>query len=347
MTRAPDLSRCRLVRLNAETFPVTEFERAACAAQGLRQVCIEAAGDEILARAADCDALFVVAEALPAAVIEGLARCRVISRLGAGTDKIDVAAATRCGIVVANVPDFCVEEQADHTLALLLALIRKLPQMDRALREGTWTTARQACRSIRRFTGRTLGLVGFGGSAKAVARRAAGFGLRLLACRRRLADDAEARALGVELAPLETLLREADYLSLHLPLNEATRGLLNRERLAAMKPGAYLINTSRGALVDETALAEALRSGHLAGAGLDTFHDINVHGVEHPPRHPLLELDQVICTPHVAAFSVESSRDVAAGAVANAVAVLSGHWPRRDRVVNPQVIPRRELAGNL
>lgn len=339
-----DLSLCKLVRLNAETFPVTEFEREACAAAGLKPIGVEASGRDILAVAADCDGLFVVAEALPAEVIEGLARCRVISRLGAGTDKIDVAAATRRGIVVTNVPDFCVEEQADHTLALLLALVRKLPQMDRAMREGKWSAGRQECRSIRRFDGRTLGLVGFGRSARAVARRAAGFGFRLLATRQRMnPEDHEARALGVELVSLERLLGEADYLSLHLPLHEHTRGLLSRERIFAMKPGAYLINTARGALVDETALAEALRSGHLAGAGLDTFHEINVHGPEGPPRHPLLELENVLCTPHVAAFSVEAFRDVGRGAVENVVAVLSGRWPPPDRIVNPQVTARRPV----
>jgi D-3-phosphoglycerate dehydrogenase len=345
MTHPINLSRYLLVRLNAESFPVTDFERAAWQAYDARPNCIEASGMDIAAQAGDCDALFVVAESLPAGVIERLARCRVISRMGAGTDKIDVEAATRRGIVVANVPDFCVAEQADHTMALLLALARKLPQMDRALREGNWLSGRQACRSIRRFSGRTLGLIGFGRSARAVARRAAPFGFRILATRRRAdASDAEAQALGVERVNLESVVRQADYLSLHLPLNDETRHLLNRERIASMKPGAYVINTSRGALIDETALAEALRSGRLAGAGLDTFHEINVHGPQHPPQHPLLELDQVICTPHVAAFSTEAAQDVANGAIENVAAVLSGKWPLPERIVNAGVAPRVALG---
>jgi phosphoglycerate dehydrogenase-like enzyme len=345
MNVAADLSNRSVVRLNAESFPVTEFERAACADYGIVQTCVEASGLDILARAAECDALFVVAESLSAEVIYGLGKCRVISRLGAGTDKIDHEAATRNGVLITNVPDFCVEEQADHTLALLLGLVRKLPQMDRAMREGTWATGRAASRSIRRFTGRTLGLIGFGHSAKAVARRAAGFGFRIIATRRRIVEhDEDAKSLGVEIVDLETVIQESDYLSLHLPLNNSTRHLLTAARLASMKPGAFLINTSRGELVDETALAEVLRSGHLGGAGLDTFHEINVHGPESRPQHPLLELDNVICTPHVAAFSVESSRDVGTVGVENVAAVLSGRWPRIDRVVNSEVAPRVDLA---
>lgn len=316
------------------------------AEHGLAETCVEAAGREILEHAAACDALLVVAESLPAEVIDGLANCRVIARLGAGTDKIDVAAATRRGIVVTNVPDFCVEEQADHALALLLALVRKLPQMDRAMREGAWSEARRQCRTIRRFSGRTLGLVGFGGSAQALARRAAGFGFRLIATRRRPAEpNALASSLGLEFVSLDTLVREADYVSLHIPLNDETRLLFNAERLAAMRAGAFLINTSRGALVDEPALVAAVRSGHLSGAGLDTFHGIDVHGPESPVRHALLELENVICTPHVAAFSVESSRDVAHGAVESVVAVLSGTWPRPERIVNPDVVPHESLIA--
>jgi D-3-phosphoglycerate dehydrogenase len=187
-----------------------------------------------------------------------------------------------------------------------------------------------------------LGLLGFGGSAKALARRARGFGFRILASRRRkVAVDTEAQALGVEMTDAETVIRESDYLSLHLPLNDETRGMFNAARLATMKRGAYFINTARGALVDETALAAALASGHLAGAGIDTFHDINVHGEDgRPPSHPLLDLGNVIVTPHVAAFSVEAFRDVGTGGVENLAAILQGRWPDRSRIVNPEVQPR-------
>ena len=213
---------------------------------------------------------------------------------------------------------------------MLLALVRKLPQMRAALLAGQWTGSRTQCRSIHRLAGRVLGLVGFGRSARAVARRAVGFGLRLLATRKRLGvASEEAERLGVEMVELDQLLARSDYVSLHLPLNEKTYHLLNANRLASMKSDAFLINTSRGALVDEAALVTALRKGRLAGAGLDTFEQIDVHTEDElPPNHPLLQFDNVIFTPHVAA-------------------VLAGRWPPRDCVVNPDVIPRFELAGLL
>jgi D-3-phosphoglycerate dehydrogenase / 2-oxoglutarate reductase len=346
MADTADLSNFSVVRLNRDLFPITPFEQAAYERFRVAPMAVEAAGDDILRHAADCDGLVVVSEILPASVIDCLARCRVISRLGAGTDKIDRDAATRNGIVITNVPDFCYEEQADHAIAMLLALVRKLPNMDRAMREGRWDSGRNECRSIRRFEGQVLGLVGFGGSAKALARRARGFGLRVIACRQRMTvADAQATELGVELTDLETVVRTSDYLSLHLPLNDATRGMVDAVRINAMKPGAYFINTARGALVDESALAAALKSGHLAGAGLDTFAEINVHGRDGaPPRHPLLELDNVIVTPHVAAFSEDAFREVGTAGVENLAAVLGGCWPNSGRIANPEVQPRFPLT---
>jgi D-3-phosphoglycerate dehydrogenase len=345
MIDAPNLSEFSIVRLNSELFPVSEFEQESYDRFGMQPTCLEASGAGITKHAADCDALLVVSESLPAEVIDSLQRCRVISRLGAGTDKIDRDAATRNGIVITNVPNFCHEEQADHAMALLLALVRKLPQMHQSMLAGKWDTGRNQCRSIRRFENRVLGLLGFGGSAKALARRAKGFGLRILANRRRIdVVDPEADVLGVEITDADTVIRESDYLSLHLPLNDDTRHLLNAERLASMKPGAYLINTARGAIIDETALADALRSGHLAGAGLDTFFEINVHGSDGtPPTHPLLGLENAVLTPHVAGFSKDSARDVGTGGVDNVAAVLNGRWPPMERVVNREVVPRVAL----
>ena len=341
-----DLSRFSVVRLNAQLFPITPFEAETCDRYQITAIAVEATTpEEIVTRAAQCDALLVVSAALPDEVIGRLERCRVISRIGTGTDKIDVDAATRDGILVTNVPDFCVHEQAEHTMAMLLALVRKLTQMRSAMQAGQWTGSRTQCRSIHRLTGRVLGLVGFGGSAKEVARRAVGFGLRVLATRKRMQRaDQEAQRLGVEMVDLDRLLAESDYVSLHLPLDQTTHRLMDAARLAKMKPGAFLINTSRGALVDEAALLAALREGRLAGAGLDTFEQINVHGQdESPPNHPLLELDNVVFTPHVAAFSEEAGRDVGTGGVDNLAAVLSGRWPPRQRIVNPLVDPRFSL----
>ncbi len=234
----------------------------------IRETEVSEPGD-ILCQVEDCDALFVVSVALPAVVVDGLSHCRVISRLGVGTDKIDVRKATEKGILIANIPDFCVEEQADHTMALVLALVRKLPKMSDYMPRGAWKEARSVSNSNHRLPGQVLGLVSFGHSARAVARRAT---------RRNLnASPQIAQELGVEMVDLKTLLARSDIVSLHLDLSDETYHLLDTAALGQMKPGALLINTSRGALVDETALVKALEESHLAGAGLDTFEQINVH----------------------------------------------------------------------
>lgn len=344
------LADCHIVRLNAELFPVSPEERAQYRQFGINPVECEANGfDELTPVVAEADGVFAVSVKLPSEVIRVMPRCRVISRLGTGTDRIDVAEATRAGIVVANVADFCVEEQADHTLALLLAIERQLPRMAREMVAGHWKESRAAAGENRRLAGRTLGLVGWGLSARATARRARGFGMRVLATRRRMdIADPEADELGVRLVRLEQLLAEADYVSLHLPLTEATYHLLDADAFSRMKHDAVLINTARGAIVDETALVEALDAGRLRGAGLDVFERINVHDpLETPPTgDPLLGRDNVVLTPHVAAFAVESRQDVAAAGVENLVTVLEGRWPRNDRVVNPAVKPRRDLDSH-
>lgn len=343
-----NLEKCRIVRLNATLFPVGEIEADLCEKYHLRPVQVEAnSPEEIIPYVADCDALFAVAVSLPEEVISSLSRCRVISRLGTGTDKIDVAMATRMGILVTNVPYFCVEEQADHTMAMMLTMARKLPQMAQAMAEGAWSHSKRQARSNQRLSTQTLGLIGFGNSAKETAKRARGFGMRVIATRRNMkAPRHEADDLGVEMVALDTLLAESDYVSLHLPLNSDTYHMLAEEQLGMMKPGAYLINTSRGALVDETALVKFLREGRLSGAGLDTFEGINPFTEdESPPDHPLMELDNVVLTPHVGAASVQAAQDVSTGGVQNVASVLSGHMPLAENIVNPSVKPRFPLAN--
>ena len=337
----------RVVRLNAELSPMSQYERDLFRKHHLNPLEVEAnTPATIIPRVADCDAIFVVSTALPEGVIESLSRCRVISRLGTGTDKIDVAAATRRGILVSNVPTFCVEEQADHTMALLLGLARKLPQMSQAMSAGAWSRARRQASANQRLAGSVLGLIGFGNSARAVARRAQGFGLRVIATRRNMdAPRDAADELGVEMTSLEDLLAQSDYVSLHLPLIDETYHLLDEAMLRRMKPGAYLINTSRGAIVDEMAMVSLLRDGLLAGAGIDTFEGIDVFvQEERPPDHPLLSLDNVILTPHVGAISVQAMQDVSNGGIGNAAAVLSGYWPPPENLVNPGVVPRFPLS---
>jgi phosphoglycerate dehydrogenase-like enzyme len=213
--------------------------------------------------------------------------------------------------------------------------------MTDAVRRGEWSARHHP--GVHRITGRTLGLVGFGASARAVAVRARGCGLRLLAWARNPAKHRDAAHMaGIELVELDRLLRESDFVSIHLPLTPDTRHLLDAGRLALMKPTAVLINTARGAIVDEAALVGALRDKRIAGAGLDVFEGIDVFSLQHTPaKHPLLELDNVILTPHCAGSSVESTRESKIRGVRNAAEVLLGHWPRH--VVNPEVKPRYPL----
>ncbi|MHB0859316.1 MAG: C-terminal binding protein, partial [Anaerolineae bacterium] len=342
------LQHFNVVRLNARLFPVEPYEADLFARYGLQVTQEETDNPDALIRLlAGCDAVFTTSTALPTRVVESLTRCRVIARLGIGTDKIDVDTATRLGIVVANVPSFCLHEQADHTMALLLALARKLPQMASAMHEGAWLRARRQALSNRRLAGKVLGLIGFGRSAQAVAVRAQAFGMQVIATRRNLATPNEAAArLGVEVVDLGTLLSRSDYVSLHLPLNADTRHLIDGIALAKMKPTACLVNVARGAIVDEDALIAALRAGRLAGAGLDTYEHINVFSErQQPPDSPLLTLDNVVLTPHVAAESVESSQEAHRIGIENVVSLLSGHWPNPENVVNPNVQPRFPLAA--
>ncbi len=330
------------VRLNAETFPVEEGERTVLEAAGAQLLCIEGQQpQDQIAAARDCDVLLVVSSYLPAEVICALTRCRSIARLGAGTDRIDVEAATRCGIVVSNVPDFCLGEQADHAMTLLLAFARRLPAMQQAMHTGNWTA--RAHGGVHRLAGRSLGLIGFGASAQAVAQRARGFGLRLLAWTR--SPDkyrARAEALGVELVGFDVVLQDSHFVSIHLPLAPDTRGLLGAAQLAWMRPDAVLVNTARGAIVDESALLDCLQRRAIAGAALDVFSGIDVFARPGQAQsHPLLELDNVIATPHCAGSSVESTLESKVRGAKHAAQVLQGHWP--THVVNPQVVPRLAL----
>ena len=330
------------VRINANSFSIEPDEQQVLAQAGVGLVGIEGQEpEEILAAARDCDALLVVSSYVPASVITQLTQCRTIARMGAGTDKIDVEVATRCGIVVSNVPDFCLGEQADHSMVLLLAFARRLPYMQEAMRSGNWKARNHP--GVHRIAGQTLGLIGFGASAQAVARRAAGFGLQLLAWTRSPANYADKAAeLGVSMVPLDDLLAQSDFVSIHLPLTPQTRHLIGAAQLARMRPNAALINTARGAIVDEAALVDCLQRRAIAGAALDVFEAIDVFAPPGPaPKHPLLELDNVIATPHSAGSSVESTHESKLRGAQHAVAVLNGYWPAH--VVNPEVVPRFPL----
>jgi D-3-phosphoglycerate dehydrogenase len=334
------------LRLNAASYPVEGAEHGELAKADAELIPIEGQEpEEIIAAAENCDALLVVSSSVPADVVRRLTRCRVISRLGAGTDKIAIDEATRQGIVVANVPDFCTNEQAEHAFALLLAWARRLPFMFEAMRRGEWTARNHP--GVHRVAGQTLGLVGFGLSAQAVAARAAAFGMQVMAWTRDPGKYATiAERSGVTLTTLDRVLAEADYVSIHLPLTSETRGLIDAGRIGQMRRSAVLINTARGAIVNEADLVSALRDRRIGGAVLDVFDGIDVFALPGEPlRHPLLALDNVLLTPHCAGSSVESTIDSKTRGARHAADVLLGRWPRH--VVNPEVVPRYTLSESI
>jgi D-3-phosphoglycerate dehydrogenase len=283
-----------------------------------------------VARDADVVMIQSVRPLLDRSVIERLERCRCIVRVGIGYDSVDVAAATGQGIIVCNVPEYCVEEVADHALALLLASVRHVARQDRWIRAGRWD--RTGARPARRLRGSVLGLVAFGRTARALAQKARGVGLSLLAFDPYVSQKV-AGSYGVTLVELDELLRRSDLISVHAPLSEETQHLLGEREFALMKPGAVLVNTSRGPVVDEIALAKALCDGPLGAAGLDVFEREPL-----PSDSPLRDLDNVTLTPHVAAYAEESVGDLYRVACRIAVDVLQGRWP--PSVVNPTVKAR-------
>jgi D-3-phosphoglycerate dehydrogenase len=275
--------------------------------------------DEVRATTAGAVGVLNCYAPMPAEVIEALDRCRVIARYGIGIDTIDLAAATAQGIVVTNVPDYCIDEVSDHALALILSLVRGVVRLDRSVHAGGWTPTE--ARPLHRIAGRTLGLVGFGRIARRLAIKAAALGFRVVASDpfvpARAMEDA-----GVGHRDLDALLTESDVVSLHAPLTDETRRLIGAPQLARMKPGAFLVNTSRGPLVDTAALREALTAGSLAGAGLDVLE------TEPPdPGDPLLGRPDVVVTPHASFYSEESVAELQRKAAEQVVAALAGERP--------------------
>ena len=282
---------------------------------------------EYLERCGDADGLLVQYGDVTRRVFEGLPRLRVLVRYGVGVDGIDLAAATDRGVPVVNVPDYGTDEVANHAVALLLSLARKLTRLDRQTRSGAWDVFRVG--PVARLSGQTVGLLGCGRIGSAVARKLGGFDVRLLGC------DPYVNTFppGVQPVAFERLLAESDYVSIHCPLTPETRHLFGEETLARLRPTAALINTARGGIVDTAALVEALQMGLLAAAGLDVLETEPID-----PASPLLRMEQVIVTPHAAWYSEEGRSDLKRRAAEEAVQVLRGERPRH--CVNPEVFAR-------
>ncbi|ACG73230.1 D-isomer specific 2-hydroxyacid dehydrogenase NAD-binding [Anaeromyxobacter sp. K] len=273
---------------------------------------------ELAAAVREAEVLVVTyLDRVDAALLEGAPRLRHVASYGIGVNHLDLGACRARGLCVTNTPDVVTAATADHAWALLLAAARRVAEGDRVIRAGGWTGVDPAWMLGTEVSGKTLGLVGFGRIGRAVAHRAAGFGMRVL-----YAAPRDAAVPGARRVDLDALLAASDFVSLHVPLTPATDGLMDRARLARMKPGAILVNTARGQVVDDAALAEALASGRLAAAGLDVFRD--------EPRIPeaFLRLPSVVLTPHLGSGTRETRAAMTRMVLDEVLRVAAGDAPR-------------------
>jgi D-3-phosphoglycerate dehydrogenase len=275
--------------------------------------------EDLIHFCADADAILLNQAPMTAEVIEHLEKCRVISRYGIGYDNVDHRIAERRGIWVTNVPGYCTEEVAEHALGLLLSCVRGIPFRDRSIRQGRWNLNQP----IRRMSGSTLGIVGFGATGRAFWEKVQGFGFSRILVADNHGGGWIKPGIFAQAAGFEEIIRESDFISLHVPLNERTRYCINTESLAAMKDGVIIVNTSRGPIIDEAALVLALQSGKVAAAGLDVFEREPL-----PADSPLLALDNAILTDHSAYYSREAVSTLKTRTAMNARDVLEGRPPK-------------------
>jgi glyoxylate reductase len=306
---------------------------------GIAEVCLwpedcPVPSDVLLRELANAEGLLcTVADRIDDALLAGAPRLRVISNYGVGYDNIDVGAATRRGIAVCNTPDVLTDATADIAIGLMIAACRRWWEAERTLREGRWGSWSPTLLIGQPFSRRTLGIVGLGKIGQAVARRAQGFGMELLYCGRRRPETEKDLGLAW-CSSLEELLRDSDIVTLHVPLTETTRHLIGADQLAMMKPTAVLVNTSRGAVVDQAALATALREKWIFAAGLDVYEQEPL-----PADDPLRELDNCVLLPHIGSADTVARVGMAELAVDNLLAVLQGRRPHA--CVNPTAFDRR------
>lgn len=280
--------------------------------------------EELIRVGTDADGLLNQYALLTRKVLETLPKCKVISRYGVGVDSVDLKAATDLGIIVANVPDYCMDEVANQTIAMILTLIRKTAFFDRKVKSGEWDFHLGI--PIYRTKGKTLGLIGCGKIGLEVAKRISAFGVKVMTFDPYLEKAPE----GIELKDFDSVLKESNFISVHCPLNNSTRHLIGEKEFKKMEKKPLLINTSRGPIIDEKALIHALREGILSGAGLDVLET-------EPPdsQNPLLRMENVVLSPHVGFYSEESISELKRRTAKNVADVLTGKWP--DSVVNREV----------
>jgi len=281
--------------------------------------------NETIAICKDADGLLVQHAKITKKVIKNLKKCRIIARFGVGYDNVDVKSATEYGIMVANVPDYCIDEVSSQAIAFIMVLSRKIVLLNNSIKNGLWD--HRIGSPIYKQNGQILGIIGLGRIGSATAKKAIGLGFKVLAYDPYISHT----ELDVALVDLDFLLQSSDFVSIHTPLNEETYHMIGKDHLKKMKKTAFLINTARGAIIDESALYGALKAGLIAGAGVDVLEQ------EPPsPDNPLFKLDNFIITPHSAFYSEDSNRLLSLETTRAVVVVLKGGQPRS--LVNPEVL---------
>lgn len=319
-------------------WPSIEPERQVLAEIGAELIAAETGDEaELLTLAPTMDGILTCWKPVRAPVIAAAENCQIIGRCGIGLDNIDVEVATEHGIVVTNVPAYCIDEVSDHAMGLLLACARKISRYDRAVKGDIWE--QNIGPSMRRIRGKTLGVVGFGRIARSIVPKAKAFGFTINVCSPRT-DPELIRQSGAQKVSFSELLATSDFITIHAPLTPETQGMFGAAEFRAMKPTAYLVNTARGGIVDTAALTTALRNGEITGAGVDVLE------TEPPEQNEeLLTLDNVVVTPHAAFMSEESILDLEVAAATCVVQVLTGKLP--ESVVNPSVLEQSNLRANF
>jgi|SRR5579863_873240 len=324
-----------LVAVTDSVFPNLDPARAVLSKIGAElRLAKETTPEAILQVANNADAVMVTYAKITGEMIQQMPQCQIVARFGIGVDNVDIPAATTAGIVVTRVPDYCVDEVSDHTMALLLALVRKVPLANACAHAGRWDLS--VAVPVHRLRGCVLGLVGFGKIAQLVATKAKAFGLKIVTYDPYVSREITASA-DVDAVDFDELIKASDFISIHTPLVPETHTRFNDDVFRRMKPTAYLINTARGPIVDEVALAHALDAGQLAGAALDVLSQ------EPPTSSSLFGRGNVILTPHMSFYSVESLVELQTKAAEDVVLVLTGQTPRNP--VNPEALQSRHEAN--
>ncbi len=335
------MAKFKVVSLGKIAGPNLDIETRELAKAGVDAEVVQgryATEDELLAQAGDADVILGGGRLFSRRVIGKLTKCRAIITYSVGYDGVDVDAATEAGILVVNNPaaEWCVEEVADQAIVLLLDCAKRVSALNDWTKHGRWAETRQLLAGAPAIHGQTLGIIGCGAIGRMVAQKAHAFGLATIG-HDPFPNDAAVKKAGIRLMSMPEVLSQSDFVSLHTFLDASTRHLIGREQLRLMKPTAYLINTSRGPVVDEPALIQALQEKRIAGAGLDVFEKEPTD-----PDNPLLKMDNVVVTPHSASFSVAAVAVQAVNPSQEAGRVLSGKWPHNP--VNPSVKPRVKLT---